>query len=83
MLSFSKALCTALLALSLGVKAQAEDSADYEPASRSSSKVATSWLAGFHLTTGFPLSKVSWNEYTHLTYSFACAFSSLAEMGDV
>ncbi|KDR84013.1 hypothetical protein GALMADRAFT_56576 [Galerina marginata CBS 339.88] len=35
------------------------------------SKVASAWYAGWHADTGFPLSKVSWSKYTHLTYSFA------------
>ena len=35
------------------------------------SKVASAWYAGWHSTTGFPLSKVSWSKYTHLTYAFA------------
>jgi len=34
-------------------------------------KVASAWYAGWHATMGFPLSKVSWSKYTHLTYSFA------------
>lgn len=33
--------------------------------------VATAWYAGWHSTAGFPLSKVSWSKYTHLTYAFA------------
>ncbi|RDB20192.1 Chitinase A1 [Hypsizygus marmoreus] len=36
-----------------------------------SNKVATAWYAGWHSTNGFPLSKVSWSKYTHLTYAFA------------
>ncbi|KAF8969395.1 endochitinase [Flammula alnicola] len=35
------------------------------------SKVAAAWYAGWHADAGFPLSKVSWSKYTHLTYSFA------------
>ncbi|KAF9567358.1 chitinase [Agrocybe pediades] len=34
-------------------------------------KVASAWYAGWHADAGFPLSKVSWSKYTHLTYSFA------------
>ncbi|KAG6850901.1 hypothetical protein H0H93_006727 [Arthromyces matolae] len=34
-------------------------------------KVAAAWYAGWHATTGFPLSNVTWSKYTHLTYSFA------------
>lgn len=34
-------------------------------------RVATSWYAGWHADAGFPLSKVSWGKYTHLTYAFA------------
>ena len=33
-------------------------------------KVALAWYAGWH-ATDFPLSKVSWSKYTHLTYAFA------------
>ncbi|KAK7054155.1 chitinase [Favolaschia claudopus] len=38
-----------------------------------SCKIAAGWYAGWHAnaTPSFPLSKVSWNKYTHLTYSFA------------
>ncbi|KAF9466829.1 endochitinase [Collybia nuda] len=35
------------------------------------SLVATTWYAGWHATEGFPLSKVTWSKYTHMTYSFA------------
>ncbi|KAH0587892.1 Chitinase A1 [Termitomyces sp. J132] len=34
-------------------------------------KVATAWYAGWHSTTGFALSNVTWSKYTHLTYAFA------------
>ncbi|KAJ3515107.1 hypothetical protein NMY22_g14535 [Coprinellus aureogranulatus] len=34
-------------------------------------KVAAAWFAGWHATNGFPLSKVPWSKYTHLTYAFA------------
>ncbi|KAF6762204.1 chitinase [Ephemerocybe angulata] len=33
-------------------------------------KVAAAWYAGWH-TADFPLSKVPWSKYTHLTYAFA------------
>ncbi|KAF8508013.1 chitinase [Hysterangium stoloniferum] len=33
--------------------------------------VATSWFAGWHVNTGFPVSDISWDKYTHLSYSFA------------
>jgi hypothetical protein len=35
-------------------------------------KVAAAWYAGWHAKNGFPLSKVPWSKYTHLTYAFAC-----------
>jgi len=35
------------------------------------SKVATAWFAGWHSDVGFPVSKVSWDKYTELTYAFA------------
>ncbi|KAG6832174.1 hypothetical protein H0H92_004905 [Tricholoma furcatifolium] len=41
------------------------------PAASPSSKVATGWLAGWHLDEGFPLSNITWDKYTHMTYSFA------------
>ncbi|KAK2466026.1 hypothetical protein APHAL10511_001668 [Amanita phalloides] len=36
-------------------------------------KVASAWFAGWHATAepAFPISKVSWSKYTHMTYSFA------------
>ncbi|KAJ7228309.1 glycoside hydrolase family 18 protein [Mycena pura] len=39
----------------------------------SSPKIATAWYAGWHADSdpGFPLSQVSWEKYTHLTYAFA------------
>ncbi|RDB21041.1 Chitinase A1 [Hypsizygus marmoreus] len=43
-------------------------------------KVATAWYAGWHSTTGFPLSKVSWSKYTHLTYSFAETTSNVSAL---
>ncbi|KAG7098279.1 hypothetical protein E1B28_000242 [Marasmius oreades] len=33
------------------------------------SKVAMAWYAGWH-STDFPLSKVSWEKYTHMAYAF-------------
>ena len=40
---------------------------------KTSGKVAAAWYAGWHSKgpNAFPLSKVSWSKYTHLTYSFA------------
>lgn len=35
-------------------------------------KVAAAWYAGWHgWEEDFPLSKVSWSKYTHMTYAFA------------
>ncbi|KAK2466027.1 hypothetical protein APHAL10511_001669 [Amanita phalloides] len=36
-------------------------------------KVASTWFAGWHATAepAFPISKVSWSKYTHMTYAFA------------
>ena len=34
-------------------------------------KVATSWYAGWH-ASDFPLSAVSWDKYTQVTYAFGC-----------
>jgi chitinase len=36
----------------------------------STPKVALAWYGGWH-AEDYPLSKVSWNKYTHMTYSFA------------
>ncbi len=33
--------------------------------------VAGAWFAGWHATDGFAVSNVSWDKYTHMTYSFA------------
>ncbi|KAJ8076967.1 hypothetical protein PM082_001390 [Marasmius tenuissimus] len=33
--------------------------------------IAAAWYAGWHANEGFPLSKVPWDKYTYLTYSFA------------
>ena len=35
-----------------------------------SSVVSAAWYAGWH-SDDFPLDAVSWDKYTHLTYSFA------------
>lgn len=43
------------------------------------SKVAAAWYAGWH-STEFPLSKISWSKYTHLTYAFAETTSSVREL---
>ena len=39
------------------------------------SLVSAAWYAGWH-SGDFPLSAVSWDKYTHLTYSFAYVLSS-------
>jgi len=33
--------------------------------------VASAWFAGWHANMGFPVSSISWDKYTHLTYAFA------------
>ncbi|VDB84991.1 unnamed protein product [Peniophora sp. CBMAI 1063] len=33
--------------------------------------VAAAWYAGWHADVGFPVSSISWDKYTHITYSFA------------
>ncbi|KAI0784678.1 chitinase [Abortiporus biennis] len=43
------------------------------------SLVSAAWYAGWH-STDFPLSKVSWNKYTHLTYSFAVTTPDVNEL---
>lgn len=37
-------------------------------------KVSAAWYAGWH-SEQFPLSKVSWKDYTHMTYAFASVLS--------
>lgn len=87
MFSFSRTLCYALFALAVGVKAVevdvniGEGGVGVYGSTRPKSKIAISWYAGWHATEGFPLSKVSWNKYTHLTYSFACVY--LFELSEV
>ncbi|KAJ6583772.1 glycoside hydrolase family 18 protein [Mycena sp. CBHHK59/15] len=48
-------------------------SVGFAQAKTGTSKVATAWYAGWHADSApaFPLSKVSWEKYTHLTYAFA------------
>jgi chitinase len=53
---------TALLAL-LGVISSFACASSAKP-------VAATWYAGWH-STEFPLDKLSWSKYTHVTYSFA------------
>jgi hypothetical protein len=45
-------------------------------AAKARNRVSAAWYAGWH-ATDFPLEKVSWNKYTHLTYSFALVFEFL------
>ncbi|KAF8510380.1 glycoside hydrolase family 18 protein [Gautieria morchelliformis] len=33
--------------------------------------VASTWFAGWHANSGFAVSDISWNKYTHITYAFA------------
>ncbi|KZV72372.1 glycoside hydrolase family 18 protein [Peniophora sp. CONT] len=33
--------------------------------------VAATWFAGWHADQGFSVSNISWDKYTHITYSFA------------
>ena len=33
--------------------------------------VAAAWFAGWHASKGFAVANVSWEKYTHMTYSFA------------
>lgn len=33
--------------------------------------VSAAWFAGWHATEGFAVANVSWEKYTHMTYSFA------------
>ncbi|CAA7260882.1 unnamed protein product [Cyclocybe aegerita] len=43
-----------------------------QPGTKPPSKVAAAWYAGWHAgASDFPLSKVSWAKYTHLTFAFA------------
>ncbi|KAI0661423.1 chitinase [Cubamyces menziesii] len=45
----------------------------------SGSRVAAAWYAGYH-SSDFPLSSVSWNKYTHLTYSFALTTGDTSQL---
>jgi hypothetical protein len=59
------------LALSLFTLASATSvDADVDIQSKSTKHVAAAWYAGWH-ATNFPLSDVSWEKYTHMTYAFA------------
>ncbi|KAH7906170.1 glycoside hydrolase family 18 protein [Hygrophoropsis aurantiaca] len=42
--------------------------------------VAGAWYTGWHATEGFPLSKVSWEKYNTLIYSFAITTPSVYEL---
>ncbi|KAF9528012.1 chitinase [Crepidotus variabilis] len=44
-------------------------------------KVAAAWYAGWHQSE-FPLDKVSWSKYTHMTYAFAETTPSLAGLNE-
>ncbi|KAF8510382.1 glycoside hydrolase family 18 protein [Gautieria morchelliformis] len=33
--------------------------------------VASTWFAGWHATSGFAVSNISWDKYTHIKYAFA------------
>ena len=35
--------------------------------------VAAAWYAGYH-ASDFPVSNISWDKYTQVTYAFACVF---------
>ena len=40
-------------------------------ADNSPGSVVAGWYTGWHATTGFPLSDVSWDKYNTLIYAFA------------
>ena len=67
MLSLSTA---ALLAFALAKGAHAVTN---ETGHRTVEQVSAAWYAGWH-SDDFPLSAVSWDKYTQLTYSFAFVF---------
>ncbi|KAH7903127.1 glycoside hydrolase family 18 protein [Hygrophoropsis aurantiaca] len=62
-----------LLAFSATVTAGLSPRADH-------SLVAGAWYTGWHATEGFPLSKVSWEKYNTLYYSFAITTPSVHEL---
>jgi chitinase len=45
-----------------------------EAAIKKTSLVSAAYFTGWHATEGFPLSKVSWDKYTHLIYAFSYVF---------
>ncbi|KAF9232670.1 glycoside hydrolase superfamily [Melanogaster broomeanus] len=47
---------------------------------RPSEPVAAAWYAGWHATTGFPLSDISWEKYNTLIYSFALTTPDVHEL---
>ncbi|KAF8165592.1 endochitinase [Crassisporium funariophilum] len=65
-----QSICFALTFTALAIPGACAFQA-YGENSYGSSKVASAWYAGWHATTGFPLSKVAWSKYTHMTYAFA------------
>ncbi|KAF8165591.1 endochitinase [Crassisporium funariophilum] len=66
-----QSICFALTFTALAIIPGACASQPYREYGYGPSKVAAAWYAGWHATTGFPLSKVSWHKYTHMTYAFA------------
>ncbi|KAI0769395.1 chitinase [Trametes elegans] len=49
------------------------------PTNSQPARVATAWFAGFHAKE-FPLENISWDKYTHQTYSFATTLSDPTQL---
>ncbi|KAH6914418.1 endochitinase [Coprinopsis sp. MPI-PUGE-AT-0042] len=64
-----------LFLLSLTCSALAVQEQRLSARAPSANPIAASWYAGWHIED-FPLAQVSWDKYTHLTYSFAVTTAS-------
>ncbi|KAJ8077992.1 hypothetical protein AAF712_005605 [Marasmius tenuissimus] len=70
MLGFNVLLVTLLTDHIYAVNALIQARSSFNATILGGSKVAMAWYAGWH-ATDFPLSSVSWEKYTHMTYAFA------------
>ncbi|KAH7920620.1 glycoside hydrolase family 18 protein [Leucogyrophana mollusca] len=69
-----------LALLSFPLLALSAVSAGPPSARAANSLVAGAWYTGWHATEGFPLSKVSWEKYNTLIYSFAITTPSVHQL---
>jgi len=78
MLIFAELLAIVSLVTSVGatsghhahLKRQATTTTTATATLESTGIVSSAWWAGWH-APAFPLSRVSWNKYTHMQYAFA------------